>query len=106
MDHPTVEQQIRSELYLAFELLGARRELLATIGSRGDTLDDGEVLALLKKWMLNRPMPTFNRRWRSMRERLRLVNGELSVQSEPGRGTTVLARAPHQQEHSSMGVAG
>jgi len=42
----------------------------------------------------------------SMRERLRLVNGELSVQSEPGRGTTVLARVHHQQEHSSMGVAG
>ena len=49
MDHPTVEQQIRSELYLAFELLGARRELLATIGSWGDTLEDKEVLALLKK---------------------------------------------------------
>ena len=30
----------------------------------------------------------------SMRERLRLVNGELSIQSEPGCGTTVLARVP------------
>ena len=49
MDHPTVVQQIRSEIYLAFEILGARRELLATIGSWGDTLDDGEVLTLLKK---------------------------------------------------------
>src|SRR5207344_79006 len=34
----------------------------------------------------------------SMRERLRLVNGELSIQSEPGRGTTVLARVPHGHE--------
>jgi PAS domain S-box-containing protein len=42
----------------------------------------------------------------SMRERLRLVNGELSVQSEPGRGTTVLARVPHQEGHRSIGVAG
>ena len=42
----------------------------------------------------------------SMRERLRLVHGELYIHSEPGRGTTVLARVPHQQEHSSMGVAG
>jgi signal transduction histidine kinase len=42
----------------------------------------------------------------SMRERLRLVNGELSVQSEPGRGTTVLARVPHQQGRGSMRVAG
>ena len=49
MDHATVVQQIRSEIYLAFEILGARRELLATIGSWGDTLDDGEVLTLLKK---------------------------------------------------------
>jgi PAS domain S-box-containing protein len=30
----------------------------------------------------------------SMRERLRLVNGELSIQSAPGRGTIVLARVP------------
>lgn len=31
----------------------------------------------------------------SMRERLRLINGELSIQSVPGRGTTVLARVSH-----------
>ena len=36
----------------------------------------------------------------SMRERLRLVNGELSIQSKPGRGTTVLARVPHRHEDS------
>ena len=46
----TVEQEIRSEIYLAFEILGARGELLATIGSWGDTLDDAEVLTLLKKF--------------------------------------------------------
>ena len=28
----------------------------------------------------------------SMRERLRLVNGELLIKSEPNRGTTVMAR--------------
>jgi PAS domain S-box-containing protein len=42
----------------------------------------------------------------SMRERLRLVSGELSIQSEPGRGTTVLARVPHGNENHSMGIAG
>jgi signal transduction histidine kinase len=42
----------------------------------------------------------------SMRERLRLVNGELSIQSESGRGTTVLARLPHGDERHSMAVAG
>jgi signal transduction histidine kinase len=42
----------------------------------------------------------------SMRERLRLVNGELSIQSEPGHGTTVLARVPHRHEDHSVAIAG
>jgi len=42
----------------------------------------------------------------SMRERLRLVNGELSIQSEPGRGTTVTARVPLTQKDHSMAMAG
>ena len=42
----------------------------------------------------------------SMRERLRLVNGELSIQSAPGHGTVVLARVPHRQEDRSVAVAG
>lgn len=50
MENLTIEQQIRSEIYRAFELLGAGRELLGTIGSWGDTLDDKEVLTLLKDW--------------------------------------------------------
>ncbi len=31
----------------------------------------------------------------SMHERLKLVNGDLSVDSQPGRGTKVYARAPY-----------
>jgi len=42
----------------------------------------------------------------SMRERLRLVNGELSIQSEPGRGTTVRARVRIRQEDHSTAIAG
>jgi PAS domain S-box-containing protein len=42
----------------------------------------------------------------SMRERLRLVNGELSIQSEPGRGTAVLARVPQGHGNHSMAIAG
>jgi PAS domain S-box-containing protein len=41
----------------------------------------------------------------SMRERLRLVNGELSIESEPGRGTTVLARVPLGQKDHSGAIA-
>jgi PAS domain S-box-containing protein len=42
----------------------------------------------------------------SMRERLRLVNGELSIQSEPGRGTTVLAHVRLGKEDHSAAIAG
>jgi signal transduction histidine kinase len=42
----------------------------------------------------------------SMRERLRLVNGELSIQSAPGRGTIVLAHVPLGQKDHSVAIAG
>jgi len=54
MEHLTIEQQTRSEIYRAFELLGADRELLkllGTIGSWGGTLDDEEVISLLREWL-------------------------------------------------------
>lgn len=43
-----IESEIRAEIYTALEKLGADKELLATIGSWGDTLDDREVLELLR----------------------------------------------------------
>lgn len=36
------------ELYIVLERLGADRELLATIGSWGDTLEDKDVLTTLR----------------------------------------------------------
>lgn len=42
----------------------------------------------------------------SMRERLRLVNGELCIHSAPGRGTTVIARIPHAHSDRSVAIAG
>jgi PAS domain S-box-containing protein len=42
----------------------------------------------------------------SMRERLRLVDGELSIRSAPGRGTTVLARVSLGGTEFSVGIAG
>jgi PAS domain S-box-containing protein len=42
----------------------------------------------------------------SMRERLHLVNGELSIQSEPGRGTTVRAHVRLGQEVHPQAIAG
>ena len=42
----------------------------------------------------------------SMRERLRLVNGELSIQSASGRGTIVLARVPLGGTEHFLEIAG
>ena len=50
MENLTIEQQIRSEIYRAFEILGADRELLAVVGSWGDTLNDEEILTFFKEW--------------------------------------------------------
>jgi signal transduction histidine kinase len=37
----------------------------------------------------------------SMRERLRLINGELTVRSQPGQGTTITARVPIDRNHTA-----
>lgn len=42
--------QIARELYKAIETLGGSGQLLATVGSYGDTLDDDDVLAMLRTW--------------------------------------------------------
>ena len=41
----------------------------------------------------------------SMKERLRLVSGELAIESDPGHGTTVVARVPLANEKSPVGTA-
>jgi hypothetical protein len=45
-----VNARIVGNLYRAFENAGADRQLLAAVGSWRDTLEDEEVLALLKQW--------------------------------------------------------
>ena len=50
MQNSNMDGQIRSEIYRALELLGANHELLAAVGSWGDTMDDSEVLRLLREW--------------------------------------------------------
>jgi hypothetical protein len=42
--------QIARELYRTLQILRADGELLATVGSYGDTLDDDDVLRLLRSW--------------------------------------------------------
>jgi hypothetical protein len=45
-----LKAQIDSELYAALESLGADEELLAIVGSWRDTLDDAEVLSMLRDY--------------------------------------------------------
>jgi hypothetical protein len=47
---PDLTPQIARELYAALERLGADAELLAIVGSWRDTLDDGEVLSMLREY--------------------------------------------------------
>jgi PAS domain S-box-containing protein len=42
----------------------------------------------------------------SMQERMKLVNGTLSIESQPNRGTTISARVPFSAESDSMRAAG
>jgi hypothetical protein len=53
--------QIARELYIALERSGADPTLLSIVGSWGDTLDDAEVIALLREYnatgqVLHRPL--------------------------------------------------
>jgi hypothetical protein len=49
--------EIIHELYTSCSRLGAKSDLLCIIGSFRDTLDDAEVLEMLKEW--NAGQPTF-----------------------------------------------
>ena len=46
----TKHNEIMREISRALELLGADRELLATVGSWGDTQSDDETLKELRDW--------------------------------------------------------
>jgi hypothetical protein len=56
----TMERRIKQELAKALERLGADRELLATVESWGDTIEDERVLTELERW--NRACETGPRR--------------------------------------------
>lgn len=46
----TTTRQIATELYRAIRVLGGGAHLLSIVGSYGDTLDDDEVLTMLRAW--------------------------------------------------------
>ena len=60
MTRPHLTTQIAAEIYIAMQKLGADQTLLSIIGSWGDTLNEEEVLALLREYnatgeVLHRP---------------------------------------------------
>jgi PAS domain S-box-containing protein len=76
------------------ELRGTSEEICLTVSDPGTGFDwhsatDRQGLGLI-----------------SMRERLQLVEGEFSIDSEPGRGTTIYARVPLATEENRERVAG
>lgn len=52
----TCQKAIIGEIYEVVDRLGGEPELLALIGSWGDTLRDEDVLAGLKDWNAGRPI--------------------------------------------------
>jgi hypothetical protein len=50
MTQSHITARIAKELYIAMERLGAKPSLLSIVGSYGDTLDDAEILALLRQY--------------------------------------------------------
>jgi PAS domain S-box-containing protein len=76
------------------ELYGTPKEIQLTVTDVGVGFD---------------PQEAFNGRGLgliSMRERLQLVSGELSIKSQPGHGTTLLARVPFVAKTDSARAAG
>jgi hypothetical protein len=49
-DEMTAKQKIAKELYQAINTLGGSGQLLSIVGSYGDTLEDDDVLAMLRQW--------------------------------------------------------
>jgi len=80
--------------HFTVELRGTPEEICLTVSDSGVGFDwhgtmDRQGLGLI-----------------SMRERLQLVNGEFSIDSEPGRGTTIYARVPLGTKENRVSMAG
>jgi hypothetical protein len=53
--HPHIKAQIADEIYRALEDLVAGPKLLSIVSSWGDTLDDPDVLRMLRDYNAGRP---------------------------------------------------
>jgi PAS domain S-box-containing protein len=76
------------------ELRGTSEEICLTVGDPGVGFDWDSTMNLQGLGLI------------SMRERVQLVNGEFSIESEPGRGTTIRARVPLAVQENRVRAAG
>jgi signal transduction histidine kinase len=80
--------------YVGVELWGAADEIHLTVSDFGAGFDAEEAMKCQGLGLL------------SMKERLRLVDGELSITSHPSQGTTVHARVSLTSKNDSAQAAG
>ncbi len=76
------------------ELRGAPDEIQLTVSDCGIGFDKDQALARQGLGLI------------SMRERVQMISGDLEIESEPGRGTTIRVRAPLQASQSRNAAAG
>jgi len=82
------------ERHFRVELHGTSEEIQLTVNDLGVGFDQRETINLRGLGLI------------SMRERLQLVNGEFTIESTPGRGTTLRARVPFSSSSDSARAAG
>jgi PAS domain S-box-containing protein len=80
--------------HFTVKLEGTAEEIRLTIGDSGVGFDQRRALSGQGLGLT------------SMRERMHLVNGELSITSEPTNGTTILARVPFKEDEHRSSLAG
>jgi PAS domain S-box-containing protein len=81
------------ERHFRVELGGSSEEIQLTVRDSGIGFDQRDAIERHGLGLI------------SMRERLHLVGGELSIQSEPSRGTTISARVPLEVKKTKTSVA-
>jgi PAS domain S-box-containing protein len=82
------------ERHLKAELHGTSQEIRLTVSDEGVGFDERDGINRRGLGLI------------SMRERMHLVDGEFSIESQPGRGTTIFARVPLKAERPTARVAG
>ena len=80
--------------HIKVELRGTEGEIQLTVSDLGIGFDPQDAIHRRGLGLI------------SMRERMQLVRGEISIKSQPGSGTTIHARVPFSSSSDSVRAAG